>query len=74
MEPEVNTYVDSKEKELVGNHKNAGIDWEKTGQPRNANLYDLQDKTVDKAVPYRIFHIEKNDQQVNYSRIHNVKV
>ena len=60
--------VDTKKKELVGNYKNAGIDWEKTGQPINVNVYDFQDKTVGKAVPYGIYDIGKNEGFVNVGK------
>ena len=60
--------VDTKKKELVGNYKNAGIDWEKTGQPINVNVYDFQDKTVGKAIPYGIYDIGKNEGFVNVGK------
>ncbi len=60
--------VDTKKKELVGNYKNAGIDWEKTGQPINVNVYDFPDKTVGKAVPYGIYDIGKNEGFVNVGK------
>ena len=60
--------VDTKKKELVGNYKNAGIDWEKTGQPINVNVYDFQDKTIGKAVPYGIYDIGKNEGFVNVGK------
>jgi len=60
--------VDTKKKELVGNYKNSGIEWEKTGQPVNVNVYDFQDKTVGKAVPYGIYDIGKNEGFVNVGK------
>ena len=57
--------VDTKKKELVGNYKNAGTEWEKTGQPITVNVYDFQDKTVGKAVPYGIYDIGRNEGFVN---------
>ncbi len=60
--------VDTKKKELVGNYKNAGTDWEKTGQPINVNVYDFPDKTVGKAVPYGIYDIGKNEGFVNVGK------
>jgi len=43
--------VDSKKKELVGNYKNPGFEWEISGQPVEVNVYDFQDKEVEIAVP-----------------------
>lgn len=60
--------VDTKKKELIGNYKNAGTDWEITGQPINVNVYDFQDKTVGKAVPYGIYDIGKNEGFVNVGK------
>ena len=60
--------VDTKKKELVGNYKNSGIEWEKTGQPLNVNVYDFQDKTVGKAVPYGIYDVGKNEGFVNVGK------
>ena len=57
--------VDTKKKELVGNYKNSGTEWEKIGQPVTVNVYDFQDKTVGKAVPYGIYDIGKNEGFVN---------
>jgi hypothetical protein len=60
--------VDTKKKELIGNYKNSGTDWEITGQPINVNVYDFQDKTVGKAVPYGIYDIGKNEGFVNVGK------
>jgi hypothetical protein len=57
--------VDTKKKELVGNYKNAGCEWELSGQPVAVNVYDFQDKTVGKAIPYGIYDIGKNEGFVN---------
>lgn len=57
--------VDTKKKELVGNFKNPGSEWEISGQPVEVNVYDFQDKEVGKAVPYGIYDIGKNEGFVN---------
>lgn len=57
--------VDTKKKELVGNYKNPGSEWEISGQPVEVNVYDFQDKEVGKAVPYGIYDIGKNEGFVN---------
>lgn len=57
--------VDTKKKELVGNYKNAGSEWELSGQPVAVNVYDFQDRTVGKAIPYGIYDIGKNEGFVN---------
>lgn len=44
--------VDCKKKELVGNYKNAGQEWQPTGQPEDVKVYDFVDPELGKAIPY----------------------
>lgn len=60
--------VDTKKKELIGNYKNAGREWETCGQPVKVNVYDFEDKTKGKAVPYGIYDIGKNEGFVNVGK------
>lgn len=60
--------VDTKKKELVGNYKNTGQDWEKKKTPIHVNVYDFVDKTLGKAVPYGIYDIAKNESFVNVGK------
>ncbi len=66
--------VDTKKKELIGNYKNAGRDWEKSGTPIAVNVYDFEDKTLGKAVPYGIYDIAKNEGFVNVGRSFDTSV
>jgi len=52
--------VDCKKKELIGNFKNAGQEWEKCGMPQEVNVYDFIDKILGKAVPYGTYDIAQN--------------
>jgi hypothetical protein len=52
--------VDCKKKELIGNFKNAGQEWEKCGTPQEVNVYDFIDKNLGKAVPYGAYDIAQN--------------
>jgi len=52
--------VDCKKKELVGNYKNAGREWEKTGEPQNVKVYDFIDNELGKASPYGAYDIAQN--------------
>jgi biotin operon repressor len=47
-------------KELTGNYKNAGREWDKSGEPQNVNVYDYMDKVLGKAVPYGAYDIAQN--------------
>ena len=57
--------VDTKKKELIGNYKNAGKEWEKKGSPKEVNGHDFPDPSVSKAVPYGVYDIGNNTGWVN---------
>ena len=55
--------VDTKKKELVGadpGYKNAGREWQPTGEPVPVGVHDFPDPTVPKAVPYGIYDVAAN--------------
>jgi biotin operon repressor len=52
--------VDCKKKELIGNFKNGGQEWEKSGSPQEVNVYDFIDKKLGKAAPYGAYDIAQN--------------
>jgi hypothetical protein len=43
--------VDTKKKELVGDFKNGGQEWQPVGQPEPVRVHDFQDKELGKAIP-----------------------
>jgi hypothetical protein len=47
--------VDTKKKELVGQYKNAGEEWEPAGEPEKVNVHDFPDPRVGKAIPYGVY-------------------
>lgn len=57
--------VDTKKKELVGQFKNAGREWRKTGNPRRVNTHDFPIKGMGKAVPYGVYDIGRDMGWVN---------
>src|SRR5690606_14793871 len=57
--------VDCKKKELIGNFKNSGKEWEPQKKPTEVNVYDFMDKKLGKAVPYGIYDMYKNEGWVN---------
>ena len=57
--------VDCKKKEMIGNYKNNGQEWEVKNHPLEVKVYDFVDKELGKAVPYGIYDIEKNEGFVN---------
>ena len=57
--------VDTKKKELVGNYKNNGREWERKGSAVEVLSHDFPDPEVPKAVPYGIYDITNNTGWVN---------
>ena len=57
--------VDTKKKELVGNYKNNGKEWERKGNARKVNDHDFPDEKIPRAFPYGVYDIGKNAGLVN---------
>lgn len=57
--------VDTKKKELVGNYKNSGKEWQAKGKPKEVNSHDFPNSVVPKAVPYGIYDIGNNKGWIN---------
>lgn len=52
--------VDTKKKELVGNFKNPGKEWEPKGRPQEVNTHDFPDPDVGKGIPYGVYDQIRN--------------
>jgi hypothetical protein len=52
--------VDTKKKELVGNHANSGQEWQPEGQPEQVEVHDFPDPDVPKAVPRGVYDPQHN--------------
>lgn len=52
--------VDTKKKELIGDFKNNGEEWQPEGQPEEVRAKDFLDKQLGKAIPYGVY-----DQTLN---------
>src|SRR5260221_865859 len=57
--------VDCKKKELIGNFKNNGREWQAKGQDTTVNVYDYRSIADGKAVPYGIYDLVHNSGFVN---------
>jgi hypothetical protein len=57
--------VDTKKKELVGDYKNGGREWEPTGEPVPVQGHDFPDPEVPKAVPYGVYDIAHDEGYVS---------
>jgi hypothetical protein len=63
--------VDAKKKELVGNFKNAGREWQPQGRPPKVGVYDFVDKEVGKALPYGVYDLGANEGWVSVGVTHD---
>lgn len=63
--------VDTKKKELVGNYKNGGREWQPQGSPAEVQVHDFPDPAVGKAIPYGIYDIGRNMGWVNVGQDHD---
>jgi hypothetical protein len=63
--------VDTKKKELVGNFKNAGREWQPQGTPEEVRIHDFMDKTLGKAIPYGVYDITENQGWVSVGIDHD---
>jgi transposase len=54
--------VDTKKKELVGDFKNAGQEWELKGQPEEVRVHDFEIRELDKGkvAPYGVYDLGRN--------------
>jgi len=57
--------IDCKKKELVGDYKAVGREWEPTGKPVEVQGHDFPDPKVPKAVPYGVYDIANNEGYVS---------
>ena len=57
--------VDCKKKELVGNFKNVGQEWQPKGKPVPVRTHDFMDKALGKAIPYGVYDILRNEGWVS---------
>ena len=57
--------VDCKKKELIGNFKNNGREWQAKGQDTTVNVYDYRSIAEGKAIPYGIYDLVHNTGFVN---------
>jgi hypothetical protein len=63
--------VDTKKKELVGNHANSGREWQPQGQPVPVDVHDFPDPEVPKAVPRGVYDPRHNLGWVTVGRSHD---
>lgn len=63
--------VDTKKKELVGDFKNGGREWQPHGQPEAVNVHDFPSQAVGRAIPYGVYDIGANQGWVSVGTDHD---
>lgn len=63
--------VDTKKKELVGDFKNAGQEWQPAKAPEHVRVYDFVDKELGKVNPYGVYDMTQNKAWVNVGTDHD---
>ena len=61
--------VDCKKKELIGEFKNGGREWQPKGEPVRVNIHDFVSEQG-KAIPYGVYDVERNVGWVNVGQDH----
>jgi hypothetical protein len=63
--------VDTKKKELVGNYKNGGQEWQPKGQPEQVLVHDFESLGEGKINPYGVYDVLRNMGWVNVGIDHD---
>jgi transposase len=63
--------VDTKKKELVGQFKNVGQEWQPEGKPERVEIHDFASPEFPKVIPYGVYDIGKNLGWVNVGTDHD---
>jgi hypothetical protein len=63
--------VDTKKKELVGDFKNGGREWQPRGRPIEVLVHDFPDPKVNKAIPYGVYDLTRNEGWVSVGIDHD---
>jgi transposase len=63
--------VDTKKKELVGDFKNGGKEWQPKATPEKVLVHDFPDDATGKAIPYGVYDMARNEAYVSVGRDHD---
>lgn len=63
--------VDAKKRELVGDFKNAGREWQPKGRPEKVRTHDFRDEQLGVAIAYGVYDETQNDGWVSVGIDHN---
>lgn len=63
--------VDTKKKEMVGNHRNSGREWHRKGEAPKVNIHDFPSPNIPRAHPYGVYDLARNRGFVNVGTDHD---
>jgi len=63
--------VDAKKKELVGDYKNAGREWQPRAAPEKVRVHDFADPELGKVTPYGVYDISHDEGWVSVGIDHD---
>ena len=63
--------VDTKKKELVGQYKNGGREWQPEGEPERVQVHDFVDAELGRANPYGVYDIGADEGWVSVGTDHD---
>ncbi len=63
--------VDTKKKELVGQYRQQGQEWQPVGEPEEVNTYDFPNKEVGQGIPYGVYDLANNAAWVSVGADHD---
>ena len=63
--------VDTKKKELIGDFKTGGREWQPSGSPEPVRVHDFPGDAVGKAIPYGVYDMARNEAWVHVGRDHD---
>ena len=66
--------VDTTKKELVGNFKNGGVEWQPEQAPELVDVHDFPHQAIGKAIPYGVYDVADNTGFVNVGTDHDTPV
>jgi hypothetical protein len=63
--------MDTKKKEIVGNYRRSGREWERRGQPYQVKSKDFPDKELGKVAPYGVYDLTADEGWVSVGVDHD---
>jgi hypothetical protein len=63
--------VDTKKKELLGDFKNPGQEWQPQGEPEEVRTHDFKDPELGKGIPYGVYDVTNNQGWVSVGIDHD---